>query len=177
MATFFLAICLAWISLTIGIHVSTKFSHFVAGFDQFSFVPSWSFFAPVPATTDPHLIYRDRTDDGEMGPFREVACSIATRGCLSFFWNPRRRVLKVFTDVMSDLIGLSKSLDPNEFKLSIPYLTLANFVLGITAPPNSVARQFAIVSTTGFDESKAPELIFVSEFHPLSYELPNARVS
>ena len=168
-------ICLGWLALTVGCHLSERLAQFVAGFDLFSVVPSWSFFAPIPVTTDPHLIYRDRTDDGSVGPFCEVACSNPIRGHFAFFWNPRRRVSKVFTDTMSDLIALSGSLKPHDFKLSIPYLTLANFVQNIESESSSVARQFAIVSTAGFDEQQPPDLIFVLEFHPLSIVSDNAR--
>lgn len=166
-ATLLIVVCLIWVGLTVATHVSTRIAERVVEFDVFALVPAWSFFAPHPLTLDPHLIYRDKAASGEFGAFREAPNSISAHSRFRCIWNPDRRVSKSLFDALSELSGLAQCVKPHELKLSFPYLMLANYVMHLDGNSEAVSRQFAIVSSGGYDESEEPVLVFVSEFHAL----------
>lgn len=130
------------------------------GFDPFSIVPRFTFFAPRPGTRDLHLLFRDVFEDG-YGPWTELPVLGEWR--LSHaLWHPRKRQKKALFDCVhglsrlagerakSAVVGKKSALSLlRHFRLTIPYLTLLNVVTSLPRARPAVATQFLILESAG----------------------------
>ena len=133
--------------------------------DRFGIVGRWNFFAPLPGTSDYHLLVRDHYDGGVIGAWTELVLTGPPRGPDSAVWNPDKRVPKAFFDLTS-MLARHAATWPNPTQtvpLSVPYLMLLNAVVSLTWSPLARARQFLLMRTDGAE--KNPEIIFVSNVH------------
>ncbi|WP_424888893.1 hypothetical protein [Streptomyces sp. XH2] len=137
-------------------------------------VPSWTFFAPRPATRDQILMYRDFLAGGAACPLREV-------------WpggGPRGRAGKAASDAIGHLLEAvaesrraGRGHGPEEARLrdarlmvGTPYLLLLGRAAAAPHDATAVGYQFAIAAASLREES--PEVIFVSAVHRLESGVP-----
>lgn len=125
-------------------------------------IPSWSFFAPNPARTDCHLVYRHVLDSGEVTGWTEAFVWEPARR--RWLWNPDRRAEKAISDASSHL---ARRRELTGVRWSIPYLLLLNHVSGLPAPRPARAVQFALLGSYGESSGPDPFVRFVSDCHPL----------
>lgn len=135
--------------------------------DPFGLIPSFSFFAPNPASTDCHLLHRHVLAGGEVTPWREsfVWRPVWYRG----LWNPDRREEKAISDASSGLVR-RRNDRPASVRLSVPYLLLLNHVSAQPAPPGAVGVQFVLMGSS--DDGSPPFVRMLSEMHALDHNVP-----
>lgn len=135
--------------------------------DSFALIPTWTFFAPNPGTTDTRILWRERLLDGSVSQWHEV--EPPTGGFLRAIWNPSKRVRKALTDVGQILTRRASQQPDNRLLLvSMPFLMLLHYVSSLPASPLVEARQFVIVQTFGCDEDEnEPRIMLVSNWHAL----------
>jgi hypothetical protein len=163
------AVLAAWLLLSVVAQVrSAPFDSLASAVrrrDQFGLIPNWSFFAPTPAMTDLHLLYRDRNNHERIELWSEFLIADTPR-LLQGLWNPQKRIEKAWIDVLLSLLEVAtRSPTAGEIVLSGPYL----FVLQrISSEPRfgaAKARQFAVIQTGA--HLMEPEILFVSNWHSL----------
>jgi len=144
-------------------------------YDIFGLVPTWTFFAPRPSVNDYHILYRDKTAEGTVGPWRELFThhySPVLRG----IWNPRKREAKVISDVCGILLRTSASIRKTKrLFIHLPYLWLAALAADAPRSPLSVSRQFLVAQTDGYRKKDKPRVLFLSEFHLLDDSINGSR--
>ena len=130
------------------------------------FVPTWSFFAPLPSIHDYHLLCRCFSSDGKAQDWREVYRVKERRPFYSFFWNPDKKVSKSFIDLVIGLIKLSNDVkDWNQISISLPYLHILNYINSFNHDHSMESIQFMILSDSQLFEY---EVAFLSQRHPLA---------
>lgn len=145
-------------------------------FDPFALIPRWTFFAPNPGTTDHHLLYRDRFAGGVVSAWKEIRLS-SRRTLFGALWNPEKRNTKVLTDSVQALIQLSRDIEPQGLKTTLPYIIILNFVASLPRTPLSRATQFLVMESFGYVAAAPPLVVVQSEFHALTVEQPAAEVA
>jgi hypothetical protein len=133
--------------------------------DLFALVPQWNFFAPHPAQHDFYLLYHDQLQDGSITEWTEVA-SFAERPSWSIVWNPWKRTNKALFDAVTDLARHVQASMP-ALELSIPYLTLLNYISGIPRFGPTQFTQFLVMRSGGSDGHPEPELFYLSQLHSI----------
>lgn len=130
-----------------------------------NFLPSWSFFAPIPYKLDYFLFYRFIYEDNCTSEWQQANEVLEKRPYYSFLWNPQNRFLKGFIDSISDLIKHSQATQmKDEICVSIPYLHLLNFVHSFPKDPSTSKIQFMVINQSKIYK---PKLLFLSETHPV----------
>ncbi len=129
--------------------------------DVFLLLPMWTFFAPNPGTTDTRLLWREALGSRHFGPWHEL--SPPRSHPWRAIWNPNRRIQKAIADAGGLLAHAGEA---ESTTLTIPYLLLLKYVAAQTGSPHAIARQFAVVQTSGeppaFDEVR---LVALSRWH------------
>lgn len=154
----------------------------VRRYDRFGLIPTWTFFAPRPATTDIHLLYRDKLAVGAMTPWTE-AIVVEPRRFLHIVWNPSKRQRKMVSDTVGalfrDLSVYSSGAKrgkrvgplriPKDFHTTWPYLILLHYVSSLSRLPGCAATQFALFRSGGDPEEGGaePQPVFISALHTL----------
>jgi hypothetical protein len=136
-------------------------------YDVFSLIPSWTFFAPRPGTSDLNLLYRDRLIDGQLTPWREVPLG-GSPGFLRSIWNPQKRCQKCVVDMCQSLQGFAletKSIE--RILIHLSYIGLLLFVSTIPRNGLHAATQFMLARTPGEAPTEEPQIVFISNFHSL----------
>ena len=155
---------LVWLLATIA-YQGGPFREILSRLDRLKLLPSWSFFAPNPATRDSHIVRRDLLQDGRFSDWAPVSL-FPTRRLLQVLWHPAKRPRKVLRDASKSIILLRRrSESKGVVQCSLPYLVILHFCFQHTRPENAVARQFAVVETSG-RESRRIWITFISDFHP-----------
>lgn len=134
--------------------------------DYFSLLPRWSFFAPNPGVTDYHLLYRDKNQEDECGRWYEYKIS-SRRTLLGAVWNPKKRTKKALSDTVQTLVRSSSQMRPGEYKTSLCYIALVNFIASLPRNTDSKATQFMIMQSYGHYTEQDPKMLFRSEFHKI----------
>jgi len=131
-------------------------------------IPDWRFFAPRPGVNDYHLLARDELPGGLFTDWTEV-CNVEKRSWTHSFWYPSRRAEKVLTDAAAGLQAmLPKLKDRENVLVSIPYLTLLNYVTNqVRHHPEAKRVQFLVATSAGYDDSEKPSPMFLSKLHLL----------
>lgn len=134
-----------------------------------AFVPDFRFFAPNPGVHDYHVLVRDELPDGSTTNWAELG-GPHTRKLHHSIWFTGRRAEKVVLDSVSGILEYTndKENTPEGVQLTIPYLTILNHVTH-QAPhhPDAKRTQFLICSSDGYYEEEEPNMIFLSNLHPL----------
>ena len=166
--TYFIVGCLGfWLLVsTICQFNILRLEDFFRRMDYFSLLPRWSFFAPNPGVTDYHLLYRDKCEKNECGRWREYAIA-SKRTLLGALWNPKKRTKKALADAVQTLIRSSKELTPAQYKTSVCYIALVNFIASLPRNTEGKATQFMIMESYGHYTEKDPRMLFRSEFHKI----------
>jgi hypothetical protein len=158
------AIFAAWLLCSILVYIP-RLRRPIRNYDIFGLVPEWRFFAPNPGRTDFHLLYRDKYRDGTLSNWTEVA-AIGNRRVWNMLYNPMRRRNKALFDCMQEFSRHVNERDP-VLELSIPYLTLLNYVSCLFRNPLPEQVQFLLMYSAGEQADKDPEPLYVSGFHRL----------
>jgi hypothetical protein len=135
-------------------------------YDAFHLLPRYSFFAPHPARHDTHVVYRDRIK-GIDGPWLQLQPSHIDRRW-RWVWNPNRYQRKAVSDLANAILADARqSADcPRVVLLSSPYVSLLYWVMAQPPSGSGVThRQFALVGTHGFGDTRQLEVRFLSEVH------------
>ena len=138
--------------------------HLLRGLVGFGLLPRWTFFAPVPATSNLYLLYRDIYPNGAGTPWRVLHGMERGRSLFTFAWNPDKRLRKALHDLITSFASQLVGTRPEMAKLSRPYLLILHHVSSLPRLPGPVATQFLIM------EGRANErahVIFSSEPHRL----------
>lgn len=168
-------VLLAWFGLTVAGQKLYRPPHVRSRWDAVHLVvPDWRFFAPDPGVYDHHVLVRSVHADGRPGPWREIT-DVEPRRPLHAVWHPRQRVEKATFDVCAELLrfldrqrrtGVPVEEMRRAVQLSLPYLTLLTLAGAVRPERGAVAMQFMVAVSGGVDE-EPPEIVFVSEVHPV----------
>jgi hypothetical protein len=139
----------------------------------FRLIPSWRFFGPTPATSDVHLLVRQRETNLVLGEWFEIPIPGGHVG--RALWNPGRFPDKALHDLTQSLVRCCHELreradDDATYgrarQVLQPYLALLAWVLEATSDLASDSqRQFALVSAPSTGDDAEPQVLFVSSFH------------
>lgn len=143
-----------------------RLENFFRRMDFFSLLPRWSFFAPNPGVTDYHLLYRDKNQEDECGRWIEYPIA-SNRTLLGAVWNPKKRNKKALSDAVQTLVRSSSMLKASEFKTSMCYIALVNFIASLPRDTSGRVTQFMIMESYGHLPDKGPKMLFRSEFHKI----------
>ena len=165
------AICIVilagWFLITVLSQLNVKVVARLKVHDTFSLIPNWCFFAPRPGTSDYHLLFRDSDPSGEWSSWQEIP--LASRRTLwGAIWNPEKRKTKVLSDVVRGLVRLAQDQNFKYFALTLPYLSILNYVSSIRRSTPCVQTQFMILKSEGFFSHEDPQFLFMSEMHNLA---------
>lgn len=148
---------------------------FVSNYNYFSLIPKWTFFAPIPKTSDFILYYQDYDTESDLvlKPIEIDLHGEESRfKLIRTIWNPEKRPLKAITDITTILVRYKKkhqrkiNENPLVLELYTPYIILVNFVNNYTPPSTkSCKRRFLIYSSYGYFTSQGPIKTFESHFH------------
>jgi hypothetical protein len=155
-----------WLLLSI-MHQVASLQSWLGRWDVLNLLPSWSFFAPSPANRDSHVVVRDLLADGTLGRW-ESASVFPPRLLSHLVWHPEKRPRKILRDA-GKAIRITRRHATNDevVQCSLPYLVVLHHCIKGHAPgSNAVARQFAIVETSGREDRRL-WITFISQFHPL----------
>ena len=162
METAIAAFLALWLLLSAIAQIPSRAADRIKGWDVFGIIPSWSFFAPQPARTDPHLLYRHRCADGAISAWTEAfVWRPVWHRCL---WNPDRRAEKAISDASSYLQSRKEALG---VRFSVAYLLLLDYVGHLPHPADAAEVQFALMGSWGPGAKGEPFVRFVSDTHPL----------
>lgn len=156
----------AWLIASIANQLPGDLCRWLKRRDVIAAIPAWTFFAPNPGRSDYFLLYRDRSPDGHLGPWRVVAME-GKDGLLSALWNPLKRKNKALTDMVSELLFLAARYRKSSLVVTMPYVVLLNVVSSQRRTAPAEATQFAVFETFGFHNRRSPEIVFESDFHRL----------
>lgn len=134
-------------------------------------LPFMSLFAPEPVDIDYHVVWRDIDGEGTLGPWHELPFE-PVRLPWRAFSNPWLRDRTTLLEVVQDLMLLSDAtsssrMGPRLALVSFPYLFLLHVVTRQPREATSAARQFIVIETSGFDDTRRVELCVASEAHAL----------
>ena len=133
--------------------------------DWFALIPEWRFFAPVPGQHDYYVLYRDKFSDDTVTDWTELEIT-GHRWWWSIVWNPGRRANKALLDTVMELAVRATAEDP-VIEISIPYLTLINYVSSVPRSASPKFTQFLLMRSPGRAPDEEPEVLFGSELHSL----------
>lgn len=159
-----LSLLAIWLAISVLAQFDSAPTRAIKRHDLFSLLPRWSFFAPRPGVYDYHLLYRDLRSDGTLGAWREIPLA-DERTIGGALWNPEKRCRKALSDTVRSLNELLRSGPKPSLALTMPYLTILNYVTSRGHEPQTTATQFLILRTDGFMTGGDPRLVFQSDLH------------
>ena len=140
--------------------------------DSVGLIPRWCFFAPNPAVTDTHLLYRvGMRDSLDSDPrwlhgFRMAVDEEMSPGSFEFVWSPWSRSRKGIIDFADELRGRDSTM----MNASTPYLLLLNFVTTralqacVDDSNTQPVVQFAVAQTAPLENGRV-SIVFLSGVH------------
>lgn len=169
-----------WFTLSIPGQFESRLARRIRRKDIFGLIPTWTFFAPNPGTSDYHLIYRDFENE-VLGAWKEIPF-VFGRTWYNWLWNPLKRRSKVLSDCVSSIGRSIRDSDQDQAKiaaglpLTVPYMLLLNSVIqkddANIARSFDLLRQFAIVERRP-RQGKDIEVMVCSPFHTVAYASGN----
>lgn len=156
-----------WFLLTV-IHQFTKGRNLTSRVDPFMmYLPLWTFFGPIPGTTDSEIAFRFADELGNHSEWRHLDL-YEPRTITHLIIHRNRRLEKTVFDAVAQIQRLmSSDVAGDRISASPPYIVLLSVVLA-TAPLPDEARkvQFMIVQSSGVDQNVLDAVpIFASAFH------------
>lgn len=134
-------------------------------------VPLFRFFGPRPGTHDIHVVFRQRTADGDVSAWQEIGLD-QQRRLVHTVWAPHRRLGKALSDVARSVLARHRVPHDHAALLGdMSYRAILNAV--VFSPvhgPDVEAVQFGVGQSAGYDDDEPPVMQFVSEFHELDAE-------
>jgi hypothetical protein len=149
-----------WILATI-LFQFPKFQPILSRFDLLTMLPTWSFFAPSPNTSDYTLFVRYWTGNNHVTGWRTILTPEHHR--ISFLWDPGRRYRKIIIDISQSFIEFVKMSSHKGIQYSTPYLLVLHHASSRPEAAFATGVQFAV----GVQRGKCDdfELLFQSHFH------------
>jgi hypothetical protein len=135
------------------------------------FIPTWSFFAPLPNMFDYHLLYREISNNGKVQEWKEVYSLEDQRPIYCLIWNPEKRFSKAFLDLAMDLIRFSEKVQDNkQVCTSLPYLQILNYLDSLCRKQSNFCQKLSKIQFLILTNSRIYDydILFLSEIHPLS---------
>ncbi|HEX2093862.1 MAG TPA: hypothetical protein VHG28_15775 [Longimicrobiaceae bacterium] len=160
------AVLAAWLLASAIAQLPGRWSTWIRRWDVVGLIPSFSFFAPNPASSDCHIVYRHVLVDGRVTGWTDAFVWRPVPWRL--VWNPDRRAEKAISDATS---ALARRSDDAGVRLSVSYLVLLNYVVALPRSTDAVGVQFALIGAAEFS-NRAPFARFVSDTHPLYEAVP-----
>jgi len=154
-----------WFLLSVFVY-PPKLNKIIRKLDWFSLIPEWRFFAPNPGQHDYHLLYRDKFQDGSLTQWTEIMLTTQRRWW-NMVWNPGKRGNKAFLDTVIEFAQSAISGSDRALELSIPYLTLLNYVSSVPRSTLPEFTQFLLMYSFGGSFEDDPDLFYLSRFHSL----------
>lgn len=160
------AVLAGWLLASAVAQLPGRWSDGIRRWDVAGLIPSFSFFAPNPASTDCLILYRHLLADGRVTDWTSafVWRPVPWRAV----WNPDRRAEKAISDATSALARRSGCAG---VRLSVSYLVLLNYVSALPRSTGAVGVQFALMGAAAFSDRPAFAR-FVSDTHPLYDAVP-----
>ena len=131
-------------------------------------LPTYTFFAPRPATNDQRLVVRHWRED-EPTAWLEVIVT-RPRSWLHLVWNPDKRQGKALSDLVRNIATAQPTID--ELPLNNGYLMFLMVADKIPAPAGATHVQFALLESPGIGASTRTQARLVSRRHLLSANEP-----
>jgi hypothetical protein len=154
-----------WFVLSLAVYLP-RCQKVVRRLDQLSLIPEWRFFAPRPGQHDLHLLYRDEYENGSSTEWTEIVLATKRRFWCAV-WNPGKRNNKALFDCVQEL-GKHIRQGDETIELSLPYLTLLNYVESMERLAMPTAVRFAIFTSDGKRFEPEPDILLLSNLHRLS---------
>jgi hypothetical protein len=147
-----------WFLLTALRQMRKKKPQWLNKLDFLRLIPTWRFFGPNPVTWDYRLYLRTADNNNEWSIWRDVTPA-TSRGTMSFFWNPQRRVRKVFSTASRRVVSFPESKREDSWE----YQMLLNYVFAQPADNSGGLRQFEINRCRILVTPDQREVVFRSE--------------
>lgn len=128
-----------WLLVTVIRQTRRRKPNWLLQIDFFRLIPTWRFFGPNPVTWDYRLHFRTRSGENDWSTWRDITPN-KSREVVSFFWNPEKRIRKVFSTASRRVIKSRKS----EFNNSWEYWMILRYVLAQSGESDSGPCQFEI---------------------------------
>jgi hypothetical protein len=157
-----------WLAASIAAQLPVRVARQIRRYDLFGLVPSWSFFAPRPASHDNHLLFREFQTDGMASDWTEVHIG-ERHTALGLIWNPGRREQKALSDAVNSLLRSARRGNFDSLQLTVPYLLLLNYIDRLPRSNQIVGIQFSLFRTEG-PLTPNPILSFISNVHRATEE-------
>ncbi len=164
------SIFIVWFIITILVQFKdTELTTWIKSYDALSLLPLWTFFAPNPGVNDYHLLYREENEKGERSNWKEIEIN-ENRTFSTCLWNPNKRSKKVLSDVIQNVVSMINEYKekPHAIMVSLPYILILNAIMKEQKLHlDTQKKQFLLSASHGYESSKAPQLVLISEFHPI----------
>jgi hypothetical protein len=155
----------SFFTVWLGLTVAFQFPRFQVPMrvrDPFYMLPSWSFFAPLPNTSDYLLLLRYESH-GQLTPWRQPHL-LSFRSIL-LLWDPERRQRKAVIDISQSIAEFVIGKKPELVYLTTPYLLLLQFA---SLQPEAVfATGVQVAISVRPAHHGDYELFFQSHLHPI----------
>ncbi|GAA3710759.1 hypothetical protein [Gordonia hankookensis] len=131
-------------------------------------LPGWTFFAPNPARSDSRLIWREYVDGAHGGwlPWKELHFGFAPPH-RRWLWNPELVLNKAISDLANNLPSGDEETASRTTLISASYVVLLSAVVRQVENPETVAIQFALVTTSWDGADRHNAVSFLGEEHDL----------
>ncbi|MGH9584744.1 MAG: hypothetical protein ACRD4O_17625, partial [Bryobacteraceae bacterium] len=110
---------------------------------------------------------------GEWNRWQEIPLSTG-RTLWGAIWNPEKRKTKSLSDVVRGLVRMAQEHKLKDFTLTLPYLSILNYVSSLPRSAPRLQTQFMILKSEGFFTRQEPQFLFLSNAHNLA---PAARLA
>ena len=144
-----------WLLLTVLV-LFPKLNPVIRGLDLLALVPEWRFFAPIPGQHDYHVLYRDEFVDGSVTDWTELPL-VSDRRWWNIAWNPGKRGNKALFDAVSEF-AVHVGAGDKSVEISIPFLTLLNYISSVARPVVPQYTQFLLMSSQGSLPDHEPDV-------------------
>lgn len=138
--------------------------------DKFGVIPNYSFFAPLPLTSDYRIIYRVTSQEKGHDSFKEV-CIYQFKHWYQFIFNPFKYYNKGLIDLCVGLVKEYNNLEQdskNFIQISSNYISILNVVIdNLKLYENTNEVEFGIVVTKDKRETRESSIVFRSFKHKI----------
>lgn len=136
---------------------------YTARWDIFRLISSYQLFDLSPGTLG--LFYRDQLPSNEFTKWKEIPF-IMPKKWYHLILFPENFVPDVIFTYVDDLSKANDlKIEKQKVVKSFIYRTLLNYILRFPKAENATARQFKIIETQGFLDTKKDKDLFLSELH------------
>lgn len=145
-----------WFGLTV-LHQLTIGQKLTARIDPYMhFIPIWTFFGPLPGTTDAEIVIRSFDANGIATPWKHLSI-FEPRKATHFLIHRNRRLEKTVFDCAAHIQSMLRNGIPLSMIIASPsYIALFNVVLALTALPSDATKiQFMLLESSGQGISRA----------------------